>query len=89
MTLLLRVQGLGFRIQDLGFRVVIMVIVVIMLLMVVISMGLSLDLRPLTLWDSLILLLWVPKGFTLSRGPKCHIEYRVRFYPPFRVEYFI
>ena len=26
------------------------------------SLGLSLDLRPLTLWDSLIFLLWVPKG---------------------------
>ena len=40
------------------------------------SLGLSLDLRPLTLWDSRILLLYTyirTYGLTLSRGSKCHV----------------
>ena len=31
--------------------------------------GFKLDLRPLTRWDSLTVLLYVPKG----TGPKCHV----------------
>ena len=40
---------------------------------IVLSMELSLDLRPLTLWYFLLLLLYVLNGLTLSRGPKCHV----------------
>ena len=38
------------------------------------SLGLSLHLKPLILWNSLVLLLKVPnKGLTLSSGPERHI----------------